>query len=85
MSRPRLSFPHGDHRRARQGCTCTDCRRALALHQCTGGVSDDELRAVCWCETTIVAVPARDVRRGVTRSCGLAHCNRLQDQHRKAS
>lgn len=74
MARPRLVFPHGDHRRARQGCGCQPCRRALALHQCTAGVRTDELRVTCWCEVSVVAVPAADVRAGITRTCGAPGC-----------
>jgi hypothetical protein len=74
MARPHLVFPHGDHRRARQGCKCQPCRRALALHQGTAGVASDELRVTCWCEMHVVVVPAADVRNGLTTTCGAPGC-----------
>lgn len=43
----------------------------------TGAVSDafaDTLRVRCWCERSEVEVPALDVSRGVTASCGRPRC-----------
>ena len=33
-----------------------------------------QLPAVCWCEAHTVLVPQREVRRGMTRSCGDDGC-----------
>ena len=85
MGRPTMTFAHGDHRRYWQGCRCADCRRGYGLHQGTGAIDDDQLRVTCWCEASIVAVPAADIKRGVTSTCGGAYCNRLHDRHRRAS
>lgn len=32
------------------------------------------LTVTCWCEATTLEVPARDVRRGLTGSCGARAC-----------
>jgi DNA-binding XRE family transcriptional regulator len=40
---------------------------------------DDTLRVRCWCGRADVAVPASEVKAGVTRSCGTEACTELAD------
>jgi DNA-binding XRE family transcriptional regulator len=38
---------------------------------------DDTLRVRCWCRRADVAVPAAEVKAGLTRSCGTPACTKL--------
>jgi hypothetical protein len=57
-------------------CRCDACRRANTeyFHQYRGLIRQRLLRVLCWCEQSIVVVPADDVRDGLTRSCGAPGC-----------
>lgn len=38
------------------------------------GERSGHLEALCWCEATIVTVPATDIRKGRTGTCGDPRC-----------
>lgn len=55
-------------------CPCDPClaarRAAFSGHDAETG----DLFTACWCDSDAVLVPARDVRDGLTRSCGRIGC-----------
>jgi hypothetical protein len=57
-------------------CRCDACRQANTeyFHLYRGLIRQRLLRVLCWCEQSIVIVPADDVRDGRTRSCGAPGC-----------
>lgn len=67
---------HGVRSTYQRGCRCLLCREANTdyLRRRTPTIGPDDLGCLCWCEAEIVAVPAAEIRRCLTRSCGRPGC-----------
>ncbi len=88
MTKPKRIAPgDGDPRHGTRngyvnlGCRGADCTAAKSAYDRAHGLGQqrrnkvgNRLMVTCWCEAVQVAVPAADVRRGLTGSCGRDGC-----------